>query len=277
MTTPPTEDQQPESLQFDAAEPAGTVAAAGMTCSLCQRAITTSYHMVNTAIVCSSCRARVERELRGGSGTGRFSKAALYGLGGAAAGAVIYYAVLAITNMEIGLIAILVGWLVGRGVQKGSGGRGGAAYQALAVGLTYFAIVSTYVPFIIRAVRDNQGPKQTASAAADDADDSAAVQVAVDSSGAAVAAVADSAGTLTATGAPADSSAALKTPARSLGTFLLGVGALLLLAAVAPFLAGISNIIGLLIISFALYQAWKMNKRVPIDITGPFQVGAKPA
>ncbi len=40
----------------------------------------------------------------------------------------------------------------------------------------------------------------------------------------------------------------------------------------APFLVGIKNIIGILIIGFALYEAWKMNRRAVLDISGPFQV-----
>jgi hypothetical protein len=40
----------------------------------------------------------------------------------------------------------------------------------------------------------------------------------------------------------------------------------------APILAGFENIIGMLIIGFALYEAWKINKRVKVEITGPFQV-----
>jgi hypothetical protein len=40
----------------------------------------------------------------------------------------------------------------------------------------------------------------------------------------------------------------------------------------APFLAGIQNIIGVLILGFALYEAWKLNRRVPLEITGPFRV-----
>ena len=39
--------------------------------------------------------------------------------------------------------------MVGKSVFIGSRHRGGAFYQLLAMGLTYLAIVSTYVPFIL--------------------------------------------------------------------------------------------------------------------------------
>jgi hypothetical protein len=56
------------------------------------------------------------------------------------------------------------------------------------------------------------------------------------------------------------------------GRFVLGLLALVLIAAAAPFLAGIQNVIGLVIIGFALYQAWQMNRRAPLVINGPFAV-----
>jgi hypothetical protein len=46
------------------------------------------------------------------------------------------------------------------------------------------------------------------------------------------------------------------------------------LSLAAPFLAGLQNVIGILIIGFALYEAWKLNRRIPLAITGPFRVEA---
>lgn len=40
-----------------------------------------------------------------------------------------------------------------------------------------------------------------------------------------------------------------------------------------PFLGGLENIIGLLIIGLGLYQAWVINRRQPLVIEGPFEVG----
>jgi len=42
------------------------------------------------------------------------------------------------------------------------------------------------------------------------------------------------------------------------------------IAFAAPFLTLPENIIGLLIIGFALHQAWRMNKRKQVTITGPY-------
>ena len=41
-------------------------------------------------------------------------------------------------------------------------------------------------------------------------------------------------------------------------------------AMIAPWTEGVSNIIGWLIIAFALYEAWMLNRKVRLDITGPF-------
>jgi hypothetical protein len=39
-----------------------------------------------------------------------------------------------------------------------------------------------------------------------------------------------------------------------------------------PFLAGFQNIIGILIIGFALWQAFRMNARASIELQGPFRL-----
>jgi hypothetical protein len=64
----------------------------------------------------------------------------LFGLGAAIVGAIIYFAVLKITGLELSLITILIGFMVGTAVMKGSQSRGGRRYQVIAVVLTYLAI-----------------------------------------------------------------------------------------------------------------------------------------
>ena|SRR6185436_6322428 len=46
----------------------------------------------------------------------------------------------------------------------------------------------------------------------------------------------------------------------------------------APFLMGFENILGILIIAFGLWEAWKFNRRVDAVVTGPYSVApAAPA
>jgi hypothetical protein len=62
------------------------------------------------------------------------------------------------------------------------------------------------------------------------------------------------------------------TPPAGAGTVVLALAVIAGLAFAAPFLAGAENIIGILIILFALYEAWKLNRRQPFVVAGPFQV-----
>ena len=44
----------------------------------------------------------------------------------------------------------------------------------------------------------------------------------------------------------------------------------LLFALAAPFLFGVGNLMGLVIIAIGVYQAWKLTRAVPLSLTGPF-------
>jgi hypothetical protein len=245
MSSDATPVSSPESLRFD--EPAAD--ASSPVCARCRAMIAAAYYEVNGHVVCASCKTALE-QAPAGTGPSRLLRATAYGLGAAVLGAGIYYAILAATGYEIGLVAIAVGWLVGRAVHKGSSGVGGWAYQALAVGLTYLAIVSTYVPFIIRSATEEGGKPNVAVSA------STAPAASADSVTIGPAAI-------------SDASHRKMTPAK----LVIGLLALIAIAAAAPFLAGVENVLGLVIIGFALYQAWKMNRRVPIGFSGPYAVG----
>jgi hypothetical protein len=75
-------------------------------------------------------------------------------------------------------------------------------------------------------------------------------------------------------GSPTAASASMHPRPKHLGagTMLLGVGALVLLAAMIPIFAGFSNLIGLLIIGIAVFEAWKLNRRIVLTVTGPYRV-----
>lgn len=267
-------------LQFDVAESAASDAArAHTTCAVCSKAITSTYYQVNGAIVCASCRAALDQ----GAGTPlqRVLRATGLGMLAAIGGSLLYFGVAAITGREFGIVAIVVGYMVGIAVRKGSRARGGWGYQSLAIGLTYMAIVTSYVPLIAKefqksavkeSVRTRTTPPMadtiTISARGPD------VGRAIDS--AAAAKRADSGFTVEQAGAPIGSARPVRARPKHLGpgTFLLGVGALLLIAAFIPILAGFSNIIGLVIIGIAVFEAWKLNRRV--TIIGPYRVAAGP-
>jgi hypothetical protein len=41
-----------------------------------------------------------------------------------------------------------------------------------------------------------------------------------------------------------------------------------------PFLPGVASVLGILIIGIALYEAWKLNRKVELTVTGPHRLAA---
>lgn len=230
-------------------------------CGFCGREAQGVYFQVGDTVSCTGCKNEREAGPRG-SRLGRFSKALVFGLVAGAIGAALWYGVRRLTGYEIGLIAIVVGFMVGAAVRFGSGGRGGWRYQVLAVGLTYFSICLNYAPDVVSGLlaRAEQGE---AGEAAPEGEGPASVPV-------------------PSPVAPA-TDVAPGEEARP-GGIAGGVAALALFALLvvvislaAPFLGGFENVLGLLIIGFGLWQAWKMNAATPIEISGPFRIGTSPA
>jgi hypothetical protein len=227
------------SLQFERAEFSG--GHTGPACSTCKRPAENEYHHLNGRVFCTSCRAKIEQSIDKLRQSGSLARAALFGLGAAVAGALIFYAVTAATGYEFGLIAVVVGLMVGKAVRKGSGSMGGRKYQALAMVLTYFSIASTYVPPMTKAFYA-QAQKQEAAET------------------------------------QAFAQAAPGTPAARSKVVHIGVvpfyGFMFLLALAAPVLGGFRNILGTIILGIGLWEAWKFNRRVDVKFTGPFTVTA---
>jgi len=249
-------------LQFDRVELDETPEARkAPACAFCRTPLQASYFDINGQIACDSCRSKIEQQFQKGPGAAGFLKAAGAGLGAAIAGCAIYYAVRALTGYEIGLISILVGFMVGKAVRWGSRGRGGWVYQTLAMFLTYMAIVSTYIPLLIKEIGDQVESKK-----------SAVVAPGVTSPGSATApGVGPSK-----TSAPGAKKATEDTSEMTFGTVAVGLVGIFVLAAAVPFLAGFEHILGLVIIAFGLWEAWKLNKRPVIAILGPLDLGAAP-
>jgi hypothetical protein len=247
---------RPGDLQFDKAESVEGAAPPAADCGLCGQPLGGSYYQLNAQPVCERCKMQVEYDRMSSSGSGRFLRAGVFGLGAALAGGALWYAVRATTGYEIGLIAVVVGLMVGAAVRAGARGRGGRLYQVLAVGLTYFGICVNYVPDIVKAIRDQPAAEVQQAVATAPAGPAAATPAAVPP--AAVPAT--------------EASVAAPVPMQMLMAF----GLILAFALAAPFLGGFENIIGILIIGFALWEAWKLNRPVALQIEGPFRLGTPP-
>jgi hypothetical protein len=270
-----TQPDEATDLQFDRADFSGTPAIPA--CAACQQPIVDRYFDVNGQMTCASCHETIAKAL--GSQPGRLAPfiALGAGLAGGLVGALLYYAVLAISGYEIGLIAIAVGLLVGRAVRWGSGGRGGRGYQVMAVAITYVAIVSTYVPFILTGLRQppvEQTTPATTSAQPDTAQTPSPAIEATDASSSASSRAADAA---RAPGDTIDAGGAGDAGEEERPSLFFVLGFLFLLTMASPFLGGFQNVIGWLIIGFALWEAWKSNRRLAVAISGPFALGATAA
>jgi len=232
-------------LQFERAERDASTSI--LACAGCGQPIAASYYEVNGKVTCQRCRNRIMAGWNRGSAGGRLAKALGLGLGAAVLGAGIYFGIAALTGYEFGLVAIVVGVLVGGAVRNGSNGRGGRRYQLLAMFLTYTAVVVTDSTLIARELKKEwraQGDSPAAVAPG-----------------------------LNAATAGAPGSSRLPRPL----AVALGLGLIVVLAYAAPIMIGITSPIHLLIAGFALYEAWKLNRGVVFQVTGPYQAAARPA
>ena len=75
-----------------------------------------------------------------------FAHALLYGIVAAIVGSVLYAAFTIVTHIEIGYVAIGVGYLVGKAMLVATDGLGGRRYQIAAAVLTYVSVSMAFVP-----------------------------------------------------------------------------------------------------------------------------------
>jgi hypothetical protein len=227
-------------LQLDRAEFEGSPATS---CGACAKALTTEYFEANGAVICADCCAALRAVGTAGTSLTRGIRALGAGAAAAVGGSILYYAILAISGYEFGLIAIVVGMAVGKAVNWGAHGRGGWRYQTMAIALTYLAIVSSYVPIIVSEIRKQPAAVEASAKAGETAP--------------------------TAAQKPEADKAPLTT-AGAVAAIAMLIGLLLAL----PFLAGVENIMGLIIIGIGLYEAWKFNRKGQVNITGPHAITA---
>ncbi|HLX46140.1 MAG TPA: hypothetical protein VKR43_21995 [Bryobacteraceae bacterium] len=231
-----------EDLQFRRAQPIAGATQPAQACVVCKQTIEDQYFHAQGQVVCPVCAGRIQSGQQSPPSLS-LVRAVLYGAGAALAGCILYATVSIVTGLEIGLIAIVVGIMVGKAIRYASHGLGGRPQQILAVLLTYFAITTSYVPVFVYHARKSPKPAVQTSEAAGTAQPGAAQNA---------------------------------RPARpiSRGTAILYVMGLV---AAAPFLglfAG-SNPIGALISLFIIYiglqRAWALTARSQILIMGPYK------
>jgi len=217
-----------------------------VTCVVCQKTIADKYFDINGQPTCDRCKQQVARHAETPKGFGAFGRAVLYGLGAAILGAALYYAVIAITDFEIGLVAIAIGFMVGYAIRKATDNRGGLRFQILAIVLTYWAVGLAYVPFVFSG--DSHAPDAQIAPASTEA------------------------------ASPESEPAPAAEPLGAAGA-IIGIGLLFALSFALPVLSVFSSLPGGLIsaaiIAFGMQQAWRMTGAPQVVITGPFRIARK--
>lgn len=235
---PDPEVPPPEELQFRRAQPLAEDPSI-QRCVACGQMIADEYYHAQGQVVCPLCAGRIHSgQQRPPSSS--LLRAAIYGAAAGLAGCALYALVAIVTGLEIGLIAIVVGIMVGKAVRHASHGLGGRPQQILAVVLTYFAITTSYIPvFIYQAAKSP--PKEVTRSQPSQPSQPPAVNE--------------------------------QQPPMSLGRALTYVLALAMLAPCLQVVSSpVSGLISLFIIYIGLQRAWVLTRRPDIFMAGPYKL-----
>ncbi len=240
MADPESPEQLPGvgELQFRRAQPIITTeSSADRTCAACKQMILGEHFQVQNHVICASCAAKIRAGQQSQKPVPLF-RAVIYGAGAALAGCLLYAIVLAM-GVQIGIVALAVGWMVGKAIRHGSYGTGGRPQQILAVALTYFAISTSFFPAaVFIGVKHGIEAKNAAK---------------------------------TQSGAPDPTLVQKAKPSITPGK---AAAALLVFAVVSPFLelkvSPVGGLISLFILFIGLQRAWAMTARHEIIVTGPY-------
>lgn len=224
--------EQSESLQFDRAE--YSQGESPTTCTSCTQLLSGEYYRVNGSVVCPTCKERLSDFVSARPSTREIFRGLLWGLGGSALGLLLYYLV-SLTGYQLSLVAIAVGFIVGKAVHMGANGRTGRRLQMIAVVLTYFSICGSLVPLMMTEIA--QGKVKLDGGDAQSKTKAAAQQK--------------------------------PTPVRRAIGLTLGVVVLFAISLASPVLNGFDPI-GWLILGIGLWEAWRINRRPVAVFDGPF-------
>jgi hypothetical protein len=242
-----------DELQFDRAvvdsPAAGASGKLAVTCTSCQDAIEKEYYDVNGNVVCDRCRRAIESAAETPTGLMPLIVASVFGFGAGVVGAVIYFSVIAIAHLEIGIVAILIGYMVGYAVRKGARGRGGLRFQVIAVALTYLSVAFAYTPLVVKQAIDAQRTAHPAASMQSEAGRRAANDNA----------------------RRATSPPGLIRALSAMALFILALPVLIVVSSLP------SGLISGLIIFIGMRQAWKMTAAPWVQVLGPYRVGSDQA
>jgi hypothetical protein len=204
-------------------------------CAVCKNPIDGAFYQAAGHKVCPVCAQRI-RQGQQGPAHASLAKAALFGGAAALAGCLIYAAVAIVLHVEVGLVSILVGYMVGKSIRRASGGLGGRPQQILAVALTYFAVTTTWIPIAIYENISRPHPSAASSAAA----------------------------------------AAETGPRKSVLETAAYLLLLTAASPFLGLRGGVSGLLTLAIIFFGISTAWRLTGRMDILVAGPYETPPRP-
>lgn len=227
-------------------------------CRICGNLVSGEYFRVNNLMACSKCAG----EAQAGQPTdshAAFARALFFGIGASILGFALYSGIAIVAGFTIGYFALGVGWLVAKGMMKGSNGIGGRRYQIVAVLLTYVAIAFAEIPIGL-AYAFKHRPAQTQHSATSSESSPGAQS---NPNGAGNSSAADSA-------APAQAS-----PSRPRPNLGKAIVTLAFVGFAAPFLElqnPAHGLIGLVILFVGLSISFRMTAAKPLAVEGPYSV-----
>lgn len=108
--------------------------------------------------MCPACAAAMDRVLEAETQSPNLLGGFLGGLGAGVVGCLVWYGVVILTNYQLAVLAIGVGWLVAHGVMFGAGRKRGPRLQGISVAIAILAMAfSEYLivrHFIVEALRE---------------------------------------------------------------------------------------------------------------------------
>lgn len=216
-------------------------------CKRCGQRVSEAYYRIDNDMVCEQCAEKAKLELPKDSHAA-FTRALLFGAGGAVAGLAVYAGFAIATGIVIGYAALAVGYIIAKAMKLGSAGMGGRRYQIAAVFLTYAAVSMAAIPIDIHYAINHRDSAQAVTQPSQMA-----------------------AGT--------DASAAPSGAQPGSPNWGALIGTLVLAGLASPFLElqqnPTSGLIGLVILYVGIQIAWKMMAGNQSQIIGPFR--ASPA
>ena len=233
-------------LQFDSVSDEAGRADAAVSCAACSERMADEYFDVNGQSVCTRCHATLAEHAEIPRGWAPLGRALIFGVAAAVLGAILYFAVVAITHLEIGIVAIAIGYMVGYAIRMATRGRGGRRFQIIAVLFTYWAVGLAYVPFALGQMAERSQRKAAQQSAA----------------------------------RPLDARSADVRSESGRARMLRAVALLVGFSFALPMLVVIGSLPGGLIsgaiIAFGMQQAWRMTGAPELTISGPYRVGTAP-